>query len=68
MHKDFRKSLSEEILLADGAIGTLLDSRGATSEQAKSPLNLTDATNGRTRSRRSTGRGCAWPGRRPQAK
>lgn len=43
MHKDFRKSLSEEILLADGAIGTLLDSRGATSEQAKSPLNLTDA-------------------------
>jgi methionine synthase / methylenetetrahydrofolate reductase (NADH) len=42
MQKDFRKSLAEELLLADGAIGTLLVSRGASPEQAKSPLNLTD--------------------------
>jgi len=42
MRKDFRKALTEEILLADGAMGTLLVSRGASSEQAKSPLNLTD--------------------------
>jgi methionine synthase I (cobalamin-dependent)/5,10-methylenetetrahydrofolate reductase len=42
MRKDFRKSLTEEILLADGAMGTLLVSRGASPEQAKSPLNLTD--------------------------
>jgi homocysteine S-methyltransferase len=40
--KDFRTALTEEILLADGAIGTLLVSRGASAEQAKSPLNLTD--------------------------
>jgi len=42
MLKDFRKALAEEILLADGAIGTLLVSRGASPDQAKSPLNLTD--------------------------
>ncbi|MEP6800697.1 MAG: bifunctional homocysteine S-methyltransferase/methylenetetrahydrofolate reductase [Acidobacteriota bacterium] len=42
MHKDFRNSLREEILLADGAMGTLLVSRGASPEQAKSPLNVTD--------------------------
>ena len=40
MKKDFRKALAEEVLLADGAIGTLLTSRGATPEQARSPLNL----------------------------
>src|SRR5215470_8739916 len=42
MRKDFRRSLMEEILLADGAMGTLLVSRGASPEQAKSPLNLSD--------------------------
>jgi len=42
MAKDFRKALAEEILIADGAVGTLLVSRGASPEQAKSPLNLTD--------------------------
>ena len=42
MPRDFRKTLAEEILLADGAMGTLLVSRGASAEQAKSPLNLTD--------------------------
>src|SRR3982074_1771499 len=42
MRKDFREALAEEILLADGAIGTLLVSRGASPEQAKSPLNVTD--------------------------
>lgn len=42
MLKDFRKALAEEILLADGAMGTLLVSRGASPDQAKSPLNLTD--------------------------
>ncbi len=42
MKKDFRKAISEEVLLADGAIGTLLTSRGATPEQARSPLNLSD--------------------------
>ncbi len=42
MPKDFRKALEEEILLADGAMGTLLVSRGASPEQAKSPLNVTD--------------------------
>jgi homocysteine S-methyltransferase len=40
--KGFRHALAEEVLLADGAIGTLLTSRGASPEQAKSPLNLTD--------------------------
>ena len=43
MKKDFRDTLAREVLLADGAIGTLLVSRGAAAEQAKSPLNLTDA-------------------------
>jgi len=43
MRKDFRKSLAEEVLLADGAMGTLLAARGASPDQAKSPLNLTDA-------------------------
>ena len=42
MLKDFRKALAEEVLLADGAMGTLLVSRGASPEQAKSPLNVTD--------------------------
>jgi methionine synthase / methylenetetrahydrofolate reductase(NADPH) len=42
MTKDFRKALAEEVWLADGAMGTLLVSRGASAEQAKSPLNLTD--------------------------
>ncbi len=42
MLKDFRKTLAEEVLLADGAMGTLLVSRGASPDQAKSPLNLTD--------------------------
>jgi len=42
MKKDFRKALAEEVLLADGAIGTLLTSRGASADQARSPLNLSD--------------------------
>jgi methionine synthase I (cobalamin-dependent)/5,10-methylenetetrahydrofolate reductase len=42
MIKDFRKAISEEVLLADGAIGTLLTSRGASPDQARSPLCLTD--------------------------
>ena len=42
MKKDFRKALAEEVLLADGAIGTLLTSRGASPDQARSPLNLSD--------------------------
>ena len=42
MRKDFRKALAEELLVADGAIGTLLVSRGASADQAKSPLNVTD--------------------------
>ena len=42
MLKDFRRALEREILLADGAMGTLLVSRGASPDQAKSPLNLTD--------------------------
>jgi methionine synthase I (cobalamin-dependent)/5,10-methylenetetrahydrofolate reductase len=42
MRKDFRQTVAREILLADGAIGTLLVSRGANPEQAKSPLNVTD--------------------------
>src|SRR5512142_3593269 len=42
MRKEFRKALAEELLVADGAIGTLLVSRGASADQAKSPLNVTD--------------------------
>ena len=42
MRKDFRKAIAQEVLLADGAMGTLLVSRGASAEQAKSPLNLSD--------------------------
>src|ERR1700730_15760121 len=42
MNKDFRKTIAEEVLLADGAIGTLLTSRGALPAQARSPLNLSD--------------------------
>ena len=42
MKKHFRQALAEEVLLADGAIGTLLVSRGAAPEQAKSPLNVSD--------------------------
>jgi len=42
MTKDFRKALAEEVLLADGAMGTLLTSRGARPDQARSPLNLSD--------------------------
>jgi homocysteine S-methyltransferase len=42
MKRDFRKAVAEEVLLADGAIGTLLVSRGASPDQAKSPLNVSD--------------------------
>lgn len=42
MKKDFRQALAEELLLADGAMGTLLVSRGAAPEQAKSALNVSD--------------------------
>ena len=42
MRKDFRAVLARELLLADGAMGTLLVSRGASPEQAKSPLNVSD--------------------------
>ncbi len=42
MKKDFRKAVADEVLLADGAIGTLLVSRGASPGQAKSPLNVSD--------------------------
>ncbi len=42
MKKDFRKAIAEQVLLADGAIGTLLVSRGASPDQAKSPLNVSD--------------------------
>src|SRR5512143_1156408 len=42
MKKDFRRTLAEEVLLADGAMGTLLVSRGASPDQAKSPLNVSD--------------------------
>jgi methionine synthase / methylenetetrahydrofolate reductase (NADH) len=42
MKKDFRKAIAEEVLLADGAIGTLLTSRGALPGQARSALNLSD--------------------------
>jgi homocysteine S-methyltransferase len=42
MKKNFRKTIAEEVLLADGAIGTLLTSRGALPGQARSPLNLSD--------------------------
>jgi methionine synthase I (cobalamin-dependent)/5,10-methylenetetrahydrofolate reductase len=42
MIKDFRKAIAGEVLLADGAIGTLLTSRGASADQARSPLSLTD--------------------------
>ncbi len=41
MKRNFRDTLAREVLLADGAMGTLLVSRGAEPEQAKSPLNLT---------------------------
>ena len=42
MKKDFRKTIAEEVLLADGAMGTLLTSRGASPDQARSPLNVSD--------------------------
>jgi homocysteine S-methyltransferase len=42
LKKDFRSAVLEEVLLADGAIGTLLVSRGASPDQAKSPLNVSD--------------------------
>jgi len=42
MKRDFRKAIAEDLILADGAIGTLLVSRGASPDQAKSPLNLSD--------------------------
>ncbi len=42
MKKNFRQAITDEILLADGAMGTLLVSRGAVPEQAKSALNLSD--------------------------
>ena len=40
MTASFRKALAEEILLADGALGTLLVTRGAEPSTAKSSLNL----------------------------
>ena len=40
MKADFRKVLAEDVLLADGAIGTLLVSRGADPAVSKSSLNL----------------------------
>ncbi len=40
MQVSFRKALAEEILLADGALGTLLVTRGAEPATAKSSLNL----------------------------
>lgn len=40
MAKDFRKALREELLLADGAIGTLLVTRGADPSVSKSSLNV----------------------------
>ena len=40
MIASFRKVLAEEILLADGALGTLLVTRGAEPSTAKSSLNL----------------------------
>jgi len=40
MTATFRKSLEEEILLADGAMGTLLVTRGAEPSTARSSLNL----------------------------
>jgi homocysteine S-methyltransferase len=42
MKRDFRRTLAEEVLLADGAMGTLLVSRGAAPEQAISAFSLTD--------------------------
>ncbi|MFN2387297.1 MAG: bifunctional homocysteine S-methyltransferase/methylenetetrahydrofolate reductase [Thermoanaerobaculia bacterium] len=42
MKKTFRQALADELLLADGAMGTLLVSRGAAPDQAKSPLNVSD--------------------------
>jgi methionine synthase / methylenetetrahydrofolate reductase (NADH) len=39
--RDFRKILSEQVLLADGAVGTLLVSRGADPDAAKSPASVT---------------------------
>ena len=38
MRKDIRERLSESVLLADGAIGTLLVSRGAPTEGPRSPV------------------------------
>jgi homocysteine S-methyltransferase len=38
--KSFRQSLAEEILVADGAMGTLLVTRGAEPSTARSSLNL----------------------------
>ena len=40
MMEKFRKALAEEILLADGALGTLLVTRGAEPSTSKSSLNL----------------------------
>ena len=40
MTASFRKSLAEEILLADGAMGTLLVTRGAEPSSARSSLNV----------------------------
>lgn len=41
MKKDIRERLESDILLADGALGTLLVSRGAPSDGPRSPLCLT---------------------------
>ena len=43
MKKDIRERLAKEVLLADGAMGTLLVARGAPSDGPRSPLSLTHA-------------------------
>jgi homocysteine S-methyltransferase len=42
MKKDIRERLKTDVLLADGAIGTLLVSRGAAADGPRSPLCLTN--------------------------
>ncbi len=41
MKKDIRERLAREVLLADGAMGTLLVARGAPSDGPRSPVSLT---------------------------
>ena len=40
MSEHFRRALASEVLVADGAMGTLLVTRGAEPATAKSSLNL----------------------------